>query len=741
MKAKWRSPVYAFFKPTPMIRTVKGRRAHTFECLAKSCLAKGADPRYVNRYLDTGDVSSTSNLRKHARICFGEQALTAADDTNDIAHAREVVKAALAEQAPLTAMFERMSKGKGKVTYSHTQHTKTEVKEAIVRWVTENHRPFNIVSDEWFLMLMKTGRPTHYIPSPATVSRDVKNVFVRCRERIAKMLQEYDGELNFATDAWTSPNDKALIAISVHFELKGEPASMLLDLVEVARSHSGVNLAEAFSDVLHEFGIENKMLSVCCDNASNMDTFTNELPALVPSFAGEAARTRCFAHIVNLTAKALLRQFDVPKKDADDALDDAARELRQLASNIEAEEQMAQGVDEAESDDEDGWVDYRDEMTEAERKKLEKCIAPMRLLLVKLRKIAFTTKRSSTLILPRWYELVAEFGLRRRKMPRDVLTRWNSTYDMLEFAIEYREVIDAITDERDMKMRKYELDDTEWKIAEELRDILLVFKDATLFFSRANSSLANVIPSMDLIDEKLATAAADDSEYSLAIRASATVAKRLMNKYYSATDLSEVYRISMVLHPRHKLQYFKKAGWTDAWIADAKKLVVDAYELKYKTYSAPLGACPQKKKAASLTKSKSKGNMFDDHPGLAPLTSEAGDEIERYLLAGCEDVKDGLMWWYEHRHTYPRLSRMARDYLSIPPTSVNVERVFSQGRILLSHLRNRLSSATIRASMCVGEWSRMGFVRTQDITATAVLEDVEEGEDEYLELDWDKICI
>lgn len=128
-----------------------------------------------------------------------------------------------------------------------------------MRWVMENHRPFNIVSDEWFLMLMKTGHPTHYIPLPATVSRDVKNVFIRCCERIAKMLQEYDGELNFATDAWTLPNNKALIAISVHFELKGEPASMLLDLVEVARSHSGINLAEAFSDVLHEFGIENKV--------------------------------------------------------------------------------------------------------------------------------------------------------------------------------------------------------------------------------------------------------------------------------------------------------------------------------------------------------------------------------------------------------------------------------------------------------------------------------------------------
>ena len=53
-------------------------------------------------------------------------------------------------------------------------------------------------------------------------------------------------------------------------------------------------------------------------------------------------------------------------------------------------------------------------------------------------------------------------------MPRDVSTRWNSTYDMLKFACTYREAIDKITDERAMKLREYELKDDEWKIIEEL---------------------------------------------------------------------------------------------------------------------------------------------------------------------------------------------------------------------------------------------------------------------------------
>lgn len=58
-----------------------------------------------------------------------------------------------------------------------------------MRWVSESKRPFIIVKDRGFQNLMKTGRPEYYIPSPDTVSRDVRKVFVNVRKRIAKMLQ------------------------------------------------------------------------------------------------------------------------------------------------------------------------------------------------------------------------------------------------------------------------------------------------------------------------------------------------------------------------------------------------------------------------------------------------------------------------------------------------------------------------------------------------------------------------
>ena len=67
--------------------------------------------------------------------------------------------------------------------------------------------------------------------------------------------------MNFATDAWTLPNHKAYVAFTVHFAHEEEPISMLLDLVEVAKSHLGENLTAAFAEVLEDFGISDKVRS------------------------------------------------------------------------------------------------------------------------------------------------------------------------------------------------------------------------------------------------------------------------------------------------------------------------------------------------------------------------------------------------------------------------------------------------------------------------------------------------
>jgi hypothetical protein len=78
------------------------------------------------------------------------------------------------------------------------------------------------------------------------------------------------------------------------------------------------------------------------------------------------------------------------------------------------------------------------------------------------------------LLLPAWKELLKVMELAEKLMPRDVQTRWNSTYTMLDFAIQHREALDSFCANRDFNMRKYEMSTTEWRLTGQLRDILRV---------------------------------------------------------------------------------------------------------------------------------------------------------------------------------------------------------------------------------------------------------------------------
>lgn len=119
-----------------------------------------------------------------------------------------------------------------------------------------------------------------------------------------------------------------------------------------------------------------------------------------------------------------------------------------------------------------------------------------------------------------------------------------------------------------------------------------------MYFSRGTPNLATVIPAIDLIDETF-TNAIRDANVNLAIRSAIILAKKTLNKYYSLSDQSAVYRIAMskslrcptallgtyltllVLHPRHKLEYFRNAGWEDAWVVEAERLFREEYTKNY----------------------------------------------------------------------------------------------------------------------------------------------------------------
>lgn len=76
------------------------------------------------------------------------------------------------------------------------------------------------------------------------------------------------------------------------------------------------------------------------------------------------------------------------------------------------------------------------------------------------------------MLLPAWKQILQDLDQNVTNLPRDVATRWNSTYDMLAYVLTHREAVDVITQRRDL--RKFELGDHEWGFLEELHDVLKV---------------------------------------------------------------------------------------------------------------------------------------------------------------------------------------------------------------------------------------------------------------------------
>ena len=99
---------------------------HDFTCNAKVCKGRGKNPCLVRRYLDTSDSKSTGGLHRHAKICWGEENVARADEARNIEEACRGLKDAKLINGTITAVFERT--GKGKVTYSVRQHTKSETR-------------------------------------------------------------------------------------------------------------------------------------------------------------------------------------------------------------------------------------------------------------------------------------------------------------------------------------------------------------------------------------------------------------------------------------------------------------------------------------------------------------------------------------------------------------------------------------------------------------------------------------
>ncbi|XP_072955909.1 zinc finger BED domain-containing protein RICESLEEPER 2-like [Typha angustifolia] len=89
-------------------------------------------------------------------------------------------------------------------------------------------------------------------------------------------------------------------------------------------------------------------------------------------------------------------------------------------------------------------------------------------------------------------------------------------------------------------------------------------------------------------------------------------------------------------------------------------------------------------------------NFLESTNAVEPLKSELEIYLEEQTTS-LIDKFDALEWWRLNMLKFPILSKMARDILSVPITTVASESAFSVGGRVLNNFRSSLSSETVEA--------------------------------------------
>jgi hypothetical protein len=298
-----------------------------------------------------------------------------------------------------------------------------------------------------------------------------------------------------------------------------------------------------------------------------------------------------------------------------------------------------------------------------------------------------------------------------RKLVRDNSTRWNSWYSMISTATKLKTAINLFCHQYQENDNDI-LSEKDWQDLQKLQDFLLFFHDATLATEGHNATIDKVLPTMDFLLEQFETAKvtyANDRFMSPCCNSG--WAK--LDKYYSMTDRSPVYIAALVLSPQWKWEYIDN-NWPEQWQANCRKRMLDFWTEEYK--STAIAVPTQVSESGNEVK-----NSFYKWAQQKKGTSLDQDEYTRYLLAPVlPEVVDPRSWWLEptQRKTYPALSVMALDILSIPAMSAEPERLFSDTKITITDRRNKLGIESIQAIECLKSWLRKDNVAYVDVFET-----------------------
>ncbi|KAI7952638.1 hypothetical protein MJO29_008269 [Puccinia striiformis f. sp. tritici] len=319
------------------------------------------------------------------------------------------------------------------------------LKQAITYLIAEADLSYSIVEHKSFSYLLELLNPStvNMEFGRKTMASEVEKLYFGHRKQLERTLKGIK-HLAFTLDAWTSPNQKAFMAITAHgITSDYKMLDVLIGMPTVHGQHTGENFGNIFVDLIDKMEISNFVVSITADNASNNSTLARRVKQRLGSdiFDADTQLLGCMAHVINLAAHDGLRLLGAsptaPPPFQVDLPDGAGINLQTIVSRIHGLSTYVRG-------------------------------SPQR------RQAFFKAM-----------EFVNSQGgnsANSNKMLKlDVHTRWNSTYLMLKRAIELKRVCTTYCSSNlsQSQAARYSLSDDEWEKVAQITNFLEPLYDVT----------------------------------------------------------------------------------------------------------------------------------------------------------------------------------------------------------------------------------------------------------------------
>ena len=146
-----------------------------------------------------------------------------------------------------------------------------DITNLIMNMIIFDMRPLRLVESTGFLQLMSFVEPSYKVPSAMHMSKLIHQKHGESQRKLKDLLEKDMSSISLTTDIWTSGSNEAYITVSGHFISQAwQLVAIVLTTSAFPERHTGLEISQKLVEIVKQFGIEEKVVCVVHDQASNM---------------------------------------------------------------------------------------------------------------------------------------------------------------------------------------------------------------------------------------------------------------------------------------------------------------------------------------------------------------------------------------------------------------------------------------------------------------------------------------